>query len=155
MRHLAYPNFVMQSSNVTVSDCNTTTPTLSDTDGSVISMDLDTPNNVAPHSTLIPRQLSSHTRRLTQPKLPFKPVPRDQWLAQETRRYHEQQAQRKEEEDRFQLTAARLKTEHRKYERLRKRAQRDRQKKARIALGLPHRAKQKVSPAQVSFSIVS
>lgn len=73
---------------------------------------------------------------LVQSKLPFKSISCSDWLTQETQRYHEGQAEREAQRDRLELKHARAKIEQRKYERLRKRAQRKRQEQTRLAAGL-------------------
>jgi hypothetical protein len=80
-------------------------------------------------------QPNHRTQLLIQSTLPFKSIPRSEWIAQETKRYHERRTQYEEECDRLELMQARVRIQRRRYERLRKRAQRERQKQVRLSLG--------------------
>lgn len=82
------------------------------------------------------RDLLGPSSSLVQSKLPFKPIPRSEWLAQETQRFHDRQAEYEKERDRFELAQARLKVQQRKYEQLHKRAQRERKRQAQLTAGL-------------------
>ncbi|KAG9076297.1 hypothetical protein FS749_011943, partial [Ceratobasidium sp. UAMH 11750] len=77
--------------------------------------------------------LSVPQATLRQTTLPFKPIPRDEWLAQEHRRYKEHLAERQDESAQFTQSQTQKKAKRREYERNRKRVKRARQREARTA----------------------
>ncbi|KAG9121183.1 hypothetical protein FRC07_002967 [Ceratobasidium sp. 392] len=75
-------------------------------------------------------------RPLVQSTLPFKSIPREEWLAIVSRRYHERKDQYEEELERHKLTETKKKAALREHNWLCKRAQRRKQKLARQAAGI-------------------
>ncbi|KAG9120101.1 hypothetical protein FRC07_004555, partial [Ceratobasidium sp. 392] len=118
-----------------------TSPTPSD---SVISLS-DTSSDLSdstssPNRSACPPILTtpSSVKRLSliQTTLPFKSIPRDEFLAIESRRYHERKEKYEEALERDKLLELKKKVPWKVHDCLRKRAQRQRQKLARQAAGI-------------------
>ncbi|KAG8678879.1 hypothetical protein FRC08_017411 [Ceratobasidium sp. 394] len=92
------------------------------------------------------------THTLVQSTLPFKRITRQEYEAQETRRYNERKEEKLDYLERIGLLQAQKQVDQRRYERLRKREQRERHRVGREELGM--RAKvPKHSDSPISLSV--
>lgn len=136
------------SSPIILSDVGSSSD-CSDSDMTVDPMEISSDIDNMP-STSCP--FPNNSRPLVQSKLPFKPIPREEWRTQEKERYHDRQALRQDLLERLKVKKALKEIKRREYERVRKRAQRARRTKVRAIMML---AAKEVKKEQVSVSVSS
>jgi hypothetical protein len=70
--------------------------------------------DLKPITSSTPIYTATTKRPLIQSTLPFQPIPRSEWLIQESRRYHERKEQYEQASERLKLAEAKRKMAHRR-----------------------------------------
>ncbi|KAG8679044.1 hypothetical protein FRC08_017266 [Ceratobasidium sp. 394] len=127
------PEVVFEDAAPTSPLCNPSmTGFTMDTLGSLDTLLSDTnSDSPIPIATSTSHHSCATKQPLVQSTLPFKPIPRSEWQAQESRRYHEQREENQREADQLALVKEKQKMLRCEHDRARKRAYCARQRRLR------------------------